>query len=182
MIIDRLEIAPANRQKDEMKRFEYFECDWCRSVCKMNYETYRNLFEPFIRPDTKYRCERCYQLENKRPPGRPKKEPTETVTQTQQQNNVRIESDKEEDKTVVTVRMDWKPQEPTNIIDHPPHYTAGNIECIDAIEAAIEGLPPQEAVLVANVIKYLWRYKRKNGKQDLQKAQWYLNRLVDKQP
>jgi hypothetical protein len=47
--------------------------------------------------------------------------------------------------------------------------------------AAVEGLTPQEAVCVANVIKYTWRFKRKNGKQDLKKAQWYLGRLHDLQ-
>jgi hypothetical protein len=66
-------------------------------------------------------------------------------------------------------------------VNHPPHYTAGGIECIDAIMAAVEGLTPQEAVCVANVIKYTWRFKRKNGKQDLKKAQWYLGRLHDLQ-
>jgi hypothetical protein len=68
-----------------------------------------------------------------------------------------------------------------NMVEHPPHYTAGGIECIDAIMAAVEGLTPQEAVCVANVIKYTWRFKRKNGKQDLEKAKWYLNRLSDLQ-
>ena len=67
------------------------------------------------------------------------------------------------------------------MIDHPPHYTAGGIECIDAIMAAVTGLSPQEAVCVANVLKYTWRFKHKNGKQDLHKAEWYLKRLADMQ-
>ena len=69
----------------------------------------------------------------------------------------------------------------TKMVEHPPHYTAGGIECIDAIMAAVTGLTPQEAVCVANVIKYTWRFKHKNGKQDLKKAQWYLGRLHDLQ-
>lgn len=69
----------------------------------------------------------------------------------------------------------------TEMVEHPPHYTAGGIECIDAIMAAVTGLTPQEAVCVANVIKYTWRFKHKNGKQDLKKAQWYLGRLHDLQ-
>jgi hypothetical protein len=69
----------------------------------------------------------------------------------------------------------------SNMVEHPPHYTAGGIECIDAIMAAVTGLTPQEAVCVANVIKYTWRFKHKNGKQDLKKAQWYLGRLHDLQ-
>ena len=69
----------------------------------------------------------------------------------------------------------------TDIVNHPSHYTSGAIECIDAIEAAVEGLEPQEAICVANVLKYVWRFKRKNGKQDLLKAKWYLDRLIEKQ-
>ena len=69
----------------------------------------------------------------------------------------------------------------SNMVEHPPHYTAGGIECIDAIMAAVTGLTPQEAVCVANVLKYTWRFKHKNGKQDLKKAEWYLKRLTDLQ-
>lgn len=69
----------------------------------------------------------------------------------------------------------------TNMVESPPHYTAGGIECIDAIMSAVTGLSPQEAVCVANVIKYTWRFKHKNGKQDLKKAEWYLKRLHDLQ-
>lgn len=66
-------------------------------------------------------------------------------------------------------------------VDHPPHYTAGKIECIEAIEAATTGLEGLEAVCTANVIKYVWRWKRKNGLQDLEKAKWYLDRLIQAQ-
>ena len=66
-------------------------------------------------------------------------------------------------------------------IDHPPHYTAGKIECIEAIEAATTGLEGLEAVCTANVIKYVWRWKRKNGLQDLEKAKWYLEKLIQVQ-
>lgn len=69
----------------------------------------------------------------------------------------------------------------TDLVSSPPHYTSSKIECIDAIMSAVEGLDPQEAVHVANIMKYVWRFKRKNGKQDLEKAQWYLKRLIDLQ-
>lgn len=69
----------------------------------------------------------------------------------------------------------------TKMVEHPPHYTAGKVECIDAIMSACIGLTPQEAICQANVIKYVWRFKHKNGKQDLQKALWYLNRLIELQ-
>lgn len=67
----------------------------------------------------------------------------------------------------------------TNMVEHPPHYTAGRVECIDAIESAVVGLDGGQAYLVGNIIKYLWRFKRKNGLQDLQKAEWYLHRLME---
>jgi hypothetical protein len=63
-------------------------------------------------------------------------------------------------------------------VDHPAHYTAGKVECIDALEAATVGLEGIEAVCTANAIKYLWRWKRKNGAEDLRKARWYLDHLL----
>lgn len=63
-------------------------------------------------------------------------------------------------------------------VNHPGHYTAGKVECIDALEAATSGLIGIEAVCTANAIKYLWRWKLKNGAQDLKKAKWYIDRLI----
>ncbi|WP_255032313.1 DUF3310 domain-containing protein [Bordetella genomosp. 1] len=65
-----------------------------------------------------------------------------------------------------------------NMVDHPPHYTAGGVECIDALAAATADLSGIEAVCTANAIKYLWRWKRKNGVEDLRKARWYISRLL----
>ena len=67
-----------------------------------------------------------------------------------------------------------------DMVNHPSHYTQGGIECIDALEAATSGLTGIEAVCTANAIKYLWRWKQKNGIQDLEKARWYINRMIDK--
>lgn len=63
--------------------------------------------------------------------------------------------------------------DPTN----PDHYK-GAVECIDAITVATEGLQGIEAFCTGNAIKYLWRWKKKNGREDLEKAQWYINRLL----
>lgn len=63
-------------------------------------------------------------------------------------------------------------------VNHPSHYTTGKVECIDALEAATTGLEGIEAVCTANAIKYLWRWKHKNGVEDLKKARWYLDRLI----
>lgn len=67
-----------------------------------------------------------------------------------------------------------------NAVNHPAHYCQGGVECIDAIEAATTNLTGIEAVCTANVIKYLWRWKQKNGAQDLAKASWYLDKLIAK--
>ncbi|OAB33867.1 DUF3310 domain-containing protein [Paenibacillus glacialis] len=64
-------------------------------------------------------------------------------------------------------------------VNHPPHYTAGGVECIDAIEAATTDLTGAEAYNTGAAIKYLWRWKMKNGVEDLQKARWYIERLIE---
>jgi hypothetical protein len=63
-------------------------------------------------------------------------------------------------------------------VNHPAHYTAGGIECIDAIEAATTGLTGGQAYATGAAIKYLWRWSRKNGVEDLEKAAWYVKRLI----
>lgn len=63
-------------------------------------------------------------------------------------------------------------------VNHPSHYTAGGIECIEALKAATTRLTGIEAVCTANAIKYLWRWKDKNGAEDIRKAIWYCERLL----
>lgn len=62
-------------------------------------------------------------------------------------------------------------------VNHPAHYTSGGIETIDFIGAKLsqDGF---EGYLVGNIIKYIARYKLKNGVEDLKKAQWYLDKLI----
>ena len=63
-----------------------------------------------------------------------------------------------------------------DVVNHPIHYNKSGIETIDAIKAMTnEGF---EYYLQGNIMKYLWRYKYKNGVEDLEKAQWYLNKLI----
>ena len=63
-------------------------------------------------------------------------------------------------------------------VEKPMHYAAGSVECIDAIEAQ---LTPEEfrGYLKGNVAKYMWRERKKGGKESLKKARWYLNKLID---
>ena len=65
----------------------------------------------------------------------------------------------------------------TDLVSHPAHYTSGEIQCIDAIKASMSKLE-YEGFLKGNLIKYTWRYRKKGGLQDLQKANWYLDRLI----
>tara|TARA_R100000081_G_scaffold85407_1_gene54396 strand:- start:207 stop:713 length:507 start_codon:yes stop_codon:yes gene_type:complete len=62
-------------------------------------------------------------------------------------------------------------------VNSPSHYNQAGIECIDAIKASLgDGY---QDYCKGNVMKYLWRYKYKNGIEDLKKAQWYLNSMVE---
>lgn len=64
-------------------------------------------------------------------------------------------------------------------VNSPSHYTSGDIECIDAIKASMT----REAFLgylKGNIQKYMWRYEKKiNPIEDVKKARWYMNKLVD---
>lgn len=75
-------------------------------------------------------------------------------------------------------RLTKKNEKLSDNINHPSHYTGGAVECIDALAAATSGLSGLEAVCTANAIKYLWRWKHKNGVEDLEKAQWYIRHLI----
>ena len=64
-------------------------------------------------------------------------------------------------------------------VSHPSHYQKGGMECIDAIRAAVTNCHGFEAYCVGNIIKYIWRYKDKNGAEDLRKAKHYLEWLIE---
>lgn len=62
-------------------------------------------------------------------------------------------------------------------VDHPDHYNAGPVECIDALQSA---LTPEEfaGFCKGNALKYIWREQHKGGIESLRKAVWYLERLI----
>lgn len=65
-------------------------------------------------------------------------------------------------------------------VNSPMHYkTASGMEAIEVIRAFTEGLEGMEAVDTAQVLKYVCRWKKKNGLEDLKKARWYLNDLIN---
>lgn len=68
-----------------------------------------------------------------------------------------------------------------DVVDHPHHYHLNaDFEVIDVIDVVTKDLVGDEAVYTAQVIKYICRWKKKNGVEDLKKAKWYLERLIDK--
>ena len=66
------------------------------------------------------------------------------------------------------------------MVTHPPHYQSETgLEVIDVIEAFTFDLKGIEATDTGNIIKYICRWKGKNGLQDLKKAEWYLHHLIN---
>ena len=68
-----------------------------------------------------------------------------------------------------------------DVVNKPAHYVKGNMECIDFIRAIVSDLTPYEAYCLGNVVKYLWRFKDKNGVIDLDKAVRYIEFLKEAQ-
>ena len=62
-------------------------------------------------------------------------------------------------------------------VNHPSHYASGGVECIEAIKAQMSN-EEYRGYLRGNVVKDLWRYQQKGGKQSLEKARWYLDKLI----
>ena len=68
-------------------------------------------------------------------------------------------------------------EENKDMVNNPAHYNKAGIETIDIIQSVTgDGF---ETYLQGNILKYMCRYKYKNGVEDLEKARWYLNRLIE---
>lgn len=66
------------------------------------------------------------------------------------------------------------------MINHPDHYQSETgLEVLDIIEAFTFDLKGIEAFDTGNILKYICRWKKKNGLQDLEKAGWYLSHLIE---
>ena len=71
-------------------------------------------------------------------------------------------------------------QHTTDNVNHPDHYNYGEIEIIDFIEQVTEHYNSDVAYHIGNAIKYLARSPHKNGKEDIEKARWYIERAYQK--
>jgi len=69
---------------------------------------------------------------------------------------------------------------PEDNVNHPSHYGQGSIEAIDYIEDFLNE-DEYQGYLRGNIAKYLHRWPYKNGVEDLKKARWYLNKLIEKE-
>ena len=70
-----------------------------------------------------------------------------------------------------------------DMVNHPPHYTQGKIECIEVIKYINDMLHTEgyEGYCLGNFIKYIWRCNFKNGWEDIDKAIFYLDELLAEQ-
>lgn len=66
-----------------------------------------------------------------------------------------------------------------DIVNHPSHYNYGDIEVINFIEQVTKHYNPNVAYHIGNAIKYLARSPLKNGKEDIEKAKWYIERAFE---
>lgn len=67
---------------------------------------------------------------------------------------------------------------PVDSVNHPKHYETDGIECIDAM-IITQGLEETKHFCICNAFKYLWRHKKKNGIEDIEKARWYLEKYIE---
>lgn len=63
-------------------------------------------------------------------------------------------------------------------VDHPAHYNQGKYECIDVM-GDVFGAKAVKHFCLLNAFKYIWRANEKNGIEDVKKAKWYLEKMID---
>lgn len=70
------------------------------------------------------------------------------------------------------------PDDVEDVVNHPSHYESGKFECIDVMEEAL-GIDNVKGFCLCNAFKYIYRHRRKNGDEDIKKAQWYINKYLE---
>lgn len=66
----------------------------------------------------------------------------------------------------------------TDIVNYPSHYETGKFECIEVMTETL-GADAVKDFCICNAFKYLYRFKRKNGIEDVKKAKWYINKYLE---
>ena len=65
-----------------------------------------------------------------------------------------------------------------DVVNHPSHYETGKFECFDVMMEAL-GVENVKGFCLCNAFKYIYRSQRKNGKEDIEKAQWYIDKYIE---
>lgn len=68
-----------------------------------------------------------------------------------------------------------------DMVNHPSHYETGNIQCFDVI-LETQGRQAAMDFCICNAMKYIYRHRNKNGREDIEKAVWYLDRYLELAP
>lgn len=69
-------------------------------------------------------------------------------------------------------------QKAIDMVNRPPHYAGNGVECIDSMISAY-GKDVVICFCQCNAFKYIWRSGKKNGVEDLEKAKWYINKMIE---
>lgn len=65
-----------------------------------------------------------------------------------------------------------------DVVNHPSRYETGKFQCIEVMIEALEVEKVKDFCL-CNAFKYIYRSQRKNGREDIEKAQWYLDKYIE---
>lgn len=83
--------------------------------------------------------------------------------------------------TFRTSRFEVLEDDDADMVNHPNHYNYKSMECKDIIDVMCEGLNGSEAYYMGAIVKYLYRYPKKNNSvEDLQKAKTYIDMIIEK--
>ncbi len=74
--------------------------------------------------------------------------------------------------------FDYKDEDERDNVNHPKHYENCSLECIEMMEVVFGSMAVINFCL-CNAFKYTWRYKSKNGIEDLKKAKWYIDKAFE---
>lgn len=113
-------------------------------------------------------------------PGLQKRQPSQEQTQPRMEYKTPLERAKMIEETPRHCGPARESAQSTDAaVNHPSHYTATRMEAIEIIKLITENEKNGFAAnLIGNIVKYIIRFRHKNGVQDLKKARWYLDRLI----
>ncbi len=110
-------------------------------------------------------------------------EPAEVFAEAAEPEKIAEENSKSGEKyladAVGILKAAIEDYEENDVVNHPAHYTSGKMECIDIVDVMTEDKQGLEAFCTGNIVKYLYRYNKKGGVEDVKKAEWYFKKLIE---